>query len=70
MPYGQWTLFQQIITRFGSLKDVEYADVIRCRVEIPREQGENMLLAVRDKTNDTLRGTLEGEQYLPFPVEV
>ena len=70
VPYGQWTLFQQIITRFGSLKDVEYADVIRCRVEIPREQGENMLLAVRDKTNDTLRGTLEGEQYLPFPVEV
>ena len=70
VPYGQWTLFQQIITRFGSLKDVEYADVIRCRVEIPREQGENMLLAVRDKTNDTLRGTLEGERYLPFPVEV
>lgn len=66
VPYSQWTLFQQLVSRYGNLRDIDYAECVRCQVEVPKEQGEALLCDIRERTNDTLKGSLAGEKYLPF----
>lgn len=66
VPYSQWTLFQQIVSRYGHMGEIDYAECVRCQVEVPKEQGEALLSDIRERTNDTLRGSLAGEKYLPF----
>lgn len=66
VPYSQWTLFQQIVSHYGKVGEIDYAECVRCQVEVPKEQGEALLSGIRERTNDTLKGSLAGEKYLPF----
>lgn len=66
VPYSQWTLFQQLVSRYGNVGEIDYAECVRCQVEVPTERGEALLNDIRERTNDTLKGSLAGERYLPF----
>lgn len=66
VPYSQWALFQQIAGKYGQLTDIEYAECVRCKAQVPKEQGEILLQDIRERTNDTLKGIPAGERYLPF----